>query len=149
MTNVFLSDFYSRLRAWHELRTNLSQVQDTKQICIEVDSFWQQCPLSNHYLHPADVITWPGPWELLSDNIYCYYSRALGMVYTLMLLGVKDIDLVEATDYHSNDVVLVLVDNAKYVMNYWPDTVLNSSLKDFIIKRRIGLAPLIKKIGEV
>ncbi len=147
--NVFLLDFYTRLRAWHDLRTNLSQTQDIKQICIEVDAFWQRCPMSNYYLHPDDIETWPGPWELLSDNNFCYYARGLGMIYTLLLLGINDIDFVEAKDYNDNDVVLVLVDNAKYVMNYWPKTVVNNSLEQFVVSKRIGIDPLIKKIGNV
>lgn len=105
--------------------------------------------MSNYYLHPDDMETWPGPWELLSDNNFCYYARGLGMIYTLLLLGINDIDFVEAKDYNDNDVVLVLVDNAKYVMNYWPKTVVNNSLEQFVVKKRIGIDPLIKKIGNV
>lgn len=148
MTNVFLLDYYTRLREWFKLKERLVD-QELPTICVEVDTFWQKVPLSSHYLHPADVESWPNPWELINDNHYCYYARALGMIYTLLLLGVKDIDFVEATDYNSNDVVLVLVDNAKYVMNYWPETVVNSSLTEFVVKRRIGINPLIKKIGDV
>jgi hypothetical protein len=91
--NVFLQDFYTRLRTWNDLKTNLAE-KDIETICIEVDAFWQQCPLRNHYLHPDDIETWPDPWQLLSDNDYCYYARALGMVYTLFLLGIKDVDIV-------------------------------------------------------
>ena len=91
---------------------------------------------------------WPNPWELISDNDYCYYARGLGMIYTLMLLGIKDIDFVEATNYNSENVVLVLVEDAKYVMNYWPDSVLNINLSDFTIVKNINIDPLKKKIGE-
>lgn len=146
--NVFLTDFYSRLRSWHELRKTL-EGSSLDQICVEVDSFWQQCPLSNHYLHPDDIEDWPSPWELISDNNFCYYARALGMIYTLLLLGVKDIDFVESTDYNGNDVVLVLVDNAKYVMNYWPRSVLNINLAEFKITKHISIDTLIRKIGSV
>jgi len=144
--NPFLLDYRDRLKVWHELRHNLKK-KDLNQICVEVDAFWQNCPISTHYLHPADVEDWPDPWQLLSDNMYCEYARALGMIYTLMLLGIDDVDLVEATDYNSNDVILVLVNCAKYVMNYWPDSVLNSSQSDFRIKRRIDVSSLFKKIN--
>lgn len=146
--NEFQLDFYSRLRAWNNLRETLKDA-DTKTLAIEVDKFWQQTPISNHYLHPADIKTWPDPWQLLDDNIYCNYSRALGMIYTLAMLGIKDIDLVNATDYNSIDVVLVLVDSAKYVMNYWPGTVLNNKLSDFTIKRRYDITPIINKVGTL
>jgi hypothetical protein len=146
--NVFLLDYYTRLREWFKLKERLVD-QDLSTICVEVDTFWQKVPLATCYLHPDDIESWPNPWELINDNYYCYYARALGMIYTLLLLGVKDIDFVEAVDYNNNDVVLVLVDNAKYVMNYWPDTVLNNSLTEFVVKKRIGINPLIKKIGSV
>lgn len=147
MINIFLQDYYTRLRAWHSLKESL-QDADIQTICVEVDKFWQQAPTSAHYLHPADVVDWPNPWELISDNDYCYYARGLGMIYTLMLLGIKDIDFVEATNYNSENVVLVLVEDAKYVMNYWPDSVLNINLSDFTITKRLNISSLKKKIGD-
>ena len=147
MINVFLLDYYTRLRAWHTLKENLKDA-DLSTICIEVDKFWQKAPITPHYLHPADVVDWPTPWELINDNNYCIYGRALGMVYTLMLLGIKSIDIAEAKDDNSEDVVLVLVDSAKYVMNYWPDSVLNIKLSDFTSVKYINISSLKKKIGE-
>jgi hypothetical protein len=146
--NAFQLDFYTRLRAWNTLKENLSD-SPIDIVCIETDKFWQQSPISNHYLHPADIKSWPDPWQLLDDNIYCNYSRALGMIYTLALLGITDIDLVDATDYNSVDVVLVLVDRAKYVMNYWPGTVLNNKLGDFTITRKYNITPIIQKVGTL
>jgi hypothetical protein len=146
MTNVFLSDFYTRLRNWHNLKEDLKDA-DIETICVEVDRFWQQCPMVTHYLHPADVKDWPNPWNLLNDNMYCQYARALGMVYTLLLLGIEDIDIVEAIDDHSTYVVLVLVDRAKYVMNWFPDSVLNTTLSAFELKRSIDIIPIQQKVG--
>jgi len=146
--NVFLSDYYARLRNWHELRTSLKDA-DIQTICVEIDRFWQKCPMSNHYLHPADIEDWPDPWNLLNDNNYCEYARALGMLYTLMLLGVQDIDFVDAIDDNANEVVLVMVDNAKYVMNWCPESVLNTDLTEFKIMKRIDIGVLAKKIGKI
>lgn len=147
MINIFLQDYPTRLREWHKLKETL-QGADIDTICIEVDKFWQRAPLSAHYLHPADVVDWPTPWELINDNNYCIYGRALGMIYTLLLLGIKSIDFVEAIDDNSDDVVLVLVDNAKYVMNYYPNSVVNMKLSDFNVTRQITIDPLKKKIGD-
>lgn len=148
--NHFLSDFHTRLRAWHELKNDLTG-RDARQICVDVDRFWQNCPMSSHYLHPDDIELWPDPWQLLNDNVYCDYARALGMAYTLLLLGIKTIDFVEATDYNSNSLVLLIVDaeNVKYVMNYWPDSVLNTNLSSFTITRHIDIKNIYKKIGTV
>jgi hypothetical protein len=145
--NVFLLDCRTRLREWYTLRENL-QDSDLQTICVEVDRFWQRAPISNHYLHPADTPDWPGPWELISDNDYCLYARGLGMIYTLMLLGVENIDFVDAIDYNSENVCLVLVDSAKYVLNWYPESVLNTTLSDFKNIKRIDINPLTQKIGK-
>ena len=147
MINIFLLDYHTRLRFWHDLKESLKDA-DTQTICIEVDKFWQRVPISSHYLHPDDIEDWPNPWELINYNNYCYYARALGMVYTLLLLGIKDIDFVEALDDNKEHVVLVLVANAKYVLNYWPESVLNISLSGFTIVKHINISSLKQKIGK-
>ena len=147
MINIFLLDYYTRLREWFKLKENLKD-QDISTICIEVDRFWQKTPLLNHYLHPDEIEDWPSPWELINDNEYCLYARGLGMVYTLMLLGVKDIDFVDIIDDNRENVVLVLVDNAKYVLNYHPNSVLNINLSSFTVVKYINISSLKKKIGE-
>ena len=147
MLNVFLLDYYTRLREWFKLKETLVG-QDLSTICIEVDRFWQRAPINMHYLHPDDIEDWPNPWELINYNNYCYYARALGMVYTLLLLGVKELDFVEALDDNKEHAVLVLVDNAKYVLNYWPESVLNINLSSFTVVKHINISSLKKKIGE-
>jgi hypothetical protein len=146
VTNVFLFDYETRLRSWSRLRDLLVKC-DFEKICIDVDKFWQLVPTSNHYLHPDFIKDWPDPWQLLFDNTYCNYSRALGMIYTLILLGINKLELVEAVDDNSNEVVLVLVDDAKYVLNYWPGTVVNNHISDFTITKILDISPLYSKIG--
>ena len=143
--NVFQLHYDTRLKSWYDLRADIKDL-DTKTKCVEVDKWWQKAPLVNHHLHLQDSMTWPGPWELLSENTYCTVARALGMCYTLLLIGIDDIQLVEATDIQGEDTVLVLVDSAKYVLNYWPDTVLNNCSTDFTIKRKLDTNKLQEKL---
>jgi hypothetical protein len=82
----------------------------------------------------------------LVENTYCTVARALGMCYTLLLVDETDIEMVEATDNNSEDVVLVLVDNAKYILNYHPGTVLSNTLNDFTIKRHVDISELKTKL---
>lgn len=142
--NIFQLDYETRLTNWSELRNQLKNCSIQEQ-CIAVDNFWQQVPIQNHYLHPDFADQWPGPWDLIYENLYCPYGRALGMIYTLLLLGTKNIELVEAIDDNAVDVVLVLVDNAKYILNYWPDMVLNTSLENFKVKKNIDISEIIEK----
>ena len=143
--NVFQLNYDTRLKSWYELRTTIEK-HNIQTKCVAVDNWWQNAPLVNRYLHILDSESWPGPWDLLVENTYCYVARALGMCYTLLLLGVEDIKMVEATDAQGDDVVLVLVDNAKYILNYWPDTVVNNSTTDFTIKKTIDISQLLQKL---
>lgn len=145
MINIFQLSYEARLRSWYELRQKF-QNADIETKCVEIDKFWQSVPLVNHYLHPYDVDNWPNPWELIAENTYCPLARGLGMIYTLLLLGINDIDFCLATDDNSEDVSIVLVDNAKYVMNYWPEMVLNIKSTDFEIIKRLDIDIIKKKI---
>jgi hypothetical protein len=71
------------------------------------------------------------------------------MIYTLLFLGVCRIDLAIAKDDNGEQVVLVLVDGAKYILNYWPESVLNIKLSDFTIVKKIDTTPLQRKIGSL
>lgn len=143
--NIFQLSYDARLRSWYDLRTQI-EGSDTQNKCILIDEWWQKAPLVNRHLHILDSENWPGPWELLVENTYCTVARALGMCYTLLLTSVDNIEMVEATDKNGEDVVLVLVDHAKYVLNYWPGTVVNNCSKDFSVKRVVDISTLRQKI---
>ena len=145
MINVFQLKFEARLRSWHDLRKSLED-KDIKTSCLAIDNWWQKAPLVNHHLHPNDIDNWPGPWDLLVENNYCQIARGLGMVYTLQLVGIKDIDFCIAIDDNSEECALVMVDSAKYVMNYYPNTVISNSLKDFNVASHIDMTKINIKI---
>lgn len=147
MENLFQTSYDTIFKDWYRLRLSVEK-SDIQTQCIATDEWWQKVPTVGHYLHSDTVNEWPNPWELISENHYCYIARGLGMFYTLYLLGNRNIDFVEALDYDNESVALVLVDSAKYILNYWPDTVLNSNLKDFRITKQIDTNTIIKKIGS-
>jgi hypothetical protein len=145
VTNVFQLNYEARLKSWYDLRKSLED-SDIKTICLEIDKWWQRAPLVNHYLHQSDIDNWPGPWELLVENNYCQLARGLGMVYTLQLVGIKDIDFCIAIDDNSEEYPLVMVDSAKYVMNYYPNTVISNSLDNFKVVSHVDMTKINKKI---
>jgi hypothetical protein len=144
--NVFQSDYETRLKEWFKLRQEVENLS-LEEKAVRIDNFWQKRPLLNHYLHPVDIDNWPDPWQLIYENNYCIYAGALGIFYTLLLLGISDVDIIEAKDDNSEDVVLVLVDNAKYILNYWPDMVVNNCLSDFHDIKYLDTSKLKTKIG--
>jgi hypothetical protein len=143
--NVFQLNYESRLKSWYDLRKSLEN-NDIETICLAIDKWWQYAPLLNHHLHPDDIDSWPGPWELLVENNYCQIARGLGMVYTLKLVGIKEVDFSLAIDDNNEECALVMVDNAKYILNYYPNTVISNSLKDFKLGNPMSMDIINKKI---
>ena len=149
--NHFQVDFDYRLRSWARLRQDVSGQALEKQ-CVEIDNWWQQAPLINHYLHWNDRETWPKPWELLAENTYCALAKALGMCYTLLLIGVDNGELAIATDNLGAEYYIVIVSSqdeaVKYILSYHPNTVLSNKLQDFTIKNAINFQTLKLRIRQ-
>lgn len=143
--NPFQLSYFERLQSWSTLRQNVAHISILDK-CVAVDAWWQRAPLVNHYLHPAEIHSWPNPWELLHENEYCTVARAAGICYTLLLLDVEDVELCTAVDEWSEECNLVLVDGAKYVLNYYPNTVVNTTLQQFTIRQKYNITPLHSKI---
>ena len=137
--------FEDRLQTWADLRSQV-QTMELEPALKKINAWWFNSPWKPYYLHWDDRAHWPDPWQLLVENTYCEVARALGICYTLLLTGVKDINLVQATDKIGDDVTLVLVDNAKYILSYHPNTVLSNTLKDFNIKRHVDISHIQSKL---
>jgi hypothetical protein len=143
--NPFQSTYNQRLREWKNLRL-LIRGENLDIACVHVDNWWQQAPLINHHFHPLDSDNWSDPWTILSENIYCTLTRAVGICYTLLMSDIVSVELVQARDQECTDHNLVIVGSAKYVLNYYPNSVLSTSLKDFEIERVLTLDSIKKHI---
>jgi hypothetical protein len=116
--------FDARLASWTQLRDQC-QTLSLEDALTAVNTWWFNSPWRPYYLHWDDLKTWPDPWQLLSDNVYCDLARGLGILYTISLLDradMVDAELV-STDNGSN---LVLVAKEKYILNWSPDSVVNT-----------------------
>lgn len=119
--------FDLRLRDWYILRESVCQLPPDQALKV-INQWWFKSPWQPYYLHWDDLATWPDPWQLLSDNIFCEVARGLGILYTITLLDRADMasaSLVLTKTGHN----LVLVDKTKYILNWSPDTVVNNNLE--------------------
>jgi hypothetical protein len=142
--NLFQLSYESRLQEWYNLKLTLQEAPKLEKL-KKTDAFWQQAPLVSHYLHVSDLDQWPNPWELLVENTYCTLARALGICYTLYMIGEMDFKLVEARDYLGNEDFLVIVEE-KYILNYWPNTVESNEINQFTIKKTIDISGLLSRL---
>jgi hypothetical protein len=117
--------FSSRLTSWTFLREQC-QNMPVELALTRINDWWFRTPWQPYYLHWDDQDKWPDPWQLLSDNVYCDVARGLGILYTITLLDRADLapaDLILTENGHN----LVLATKEKYILNWEPDTIVNTN----------------------
>jgi hypothetical protein len=142
---VWPNRYEDQLVSWYNLRETNSQ-SDLEDCLLAVNNWWQFAPLSMHYLHWDTVTTWPDPWDLLADGIYCNLAKALGICYTLRMINRPDINDISIAETAEGD-NLVLVNQGKYILNWAPNQLLNINSDKFKITKTMTDALFAKKIN--
>jgi hypothetical protein len=127
--------FEERLQQWHALRVSVTELSGHNRY-LAVNDWWFRAPMINHYLHWDDFPNWPDPWHLLDKNSWCDLARALGIVYTLMMVDNSYQDRLSIVQYNNDN--LVLVDNGKYILNWCPRELLNIDSEHFKKSQRLA-----------
>lgn len=122
-----------------ELRESCAGIE-LEQALRSINQWWQTSPWRPYYLHWDDRHDWPGPWDLLAENIYCDVARTLGILYTVRLLDRSDCGdaCMVATDLGN----LVLVQSGKYIINWNNQLVVNIASQQLVIKNTLEPAVL-------
>ena len=141
---MWQSKFEDRLDSWVRMRHSVREMAIFPALQT-VNQWWAESPWRPYYLHWNDQKDWPDPWELLSDNHFCDVARALGIMYTLVLLERDDIN--EAVMAETNLGNLVLVNDGKYILNWSPDEVLNISSTKITITRSLDSSEFAHLLG--
>jgi hypothetical protein len=135
--------FGDRLAAWNQLRTqSLSQPLD--QALVNINHWWFDSPWIPYHLHWDERTTWPDPWQLIEDNLFCPLARGLGILYTIAIINHPDIDDAELTEVGSDN--LVLINKKKYILNWDRDEIVNINLGHQNPKRRVDLEQIQQQI---
>jgi len=114
--------FAERLDSWSQLRTQAA-TSDVESALRQINAWWFRTPWRAYHLHWDDRATWPDPWQLLSDNIYCPLARGLGIMYTITMLDRADLQDSVLAEFDGDNLVQVL--EKKYILNWDPEQVLN------------------------
>jgi hypothetical protein len=125
---MFDKPYEERLALWREFRDSLETSSDPIQDTI---NFYNQAPIDRLNADPWTPSTWPDPWELLEENIYCDFVKILAICYTLQL-----------TDSFSRStfVIHTAYDNEKsatYYMLYVDDIVVGYLGETYVFKDKI------------
>jgi len=116
--------FDARLASWTFLREQCQNLP-VESALARINDWWFRAPWQPYYLHWDDQLSWPDPWQLLSDNVYCEVARGLGILYTITLLDRADMAPAQLvlTDAGHN---LVLVAKEKYILNWNATSIVNT-----------------------
>lgn len=117
---MFKLDEDERLAAWSEIRRVIDSSEDPLQVVID---FWANSPhtTGKPRLDPYYQASWPTPWELIVENRYDDFSKAVMMGFTLLLTEKYRQSLVEIRTLvdkeHNRLYNIVVVDN-EWALNF-------------------------------
>lgn len=140
---MWFPKFEQRLDSWSALRSQVSSMP-TVDALSTINRWWAEVPWEPYYLHWDDKDTWPDPWQLLNDNIYCDVAKSLGILYTLSILERDDFSDAKMI-LTTQDYTLVVVCNGTYILNWEKDSVVNN-IPSTTSKRIITLPEIKEKI---
>lgn len=108
-----------KLESWYRFRI---QLNDSKDPLSDVWEYWRPAPFipHNQKIDPYYQRGWPTPWEIISDNKYDDFTKALMIGWTLKLTeryknSLIELKILEDSLYRLYNVIYV--DNA-WVINY-------------------------------
>jgi hypothetical protein len=90
---MFDLDVDDRLSVWANFRKSINTSSDPLQ---EVAHFWESTPFTahNHQIDPYYQASWPSPWEIIVENRYDDFTKAVMIGYTLLFTDrFKDSDI--------------------------------------------------------
>jgi hypothetical protein len=120
---MWKTTYQESLADWVRLRREAALLKQPEQLLL-INDWWFRAPIINHLIYWEDAKSWPTPWHLLNNNGYCELARALGIVYTIMIIENRtytDLKIIQ-----TNEDNLVLVDGGKYILNWAPGEMLNT-----------------------
>lgn len=127
--------FDARLASWLELR-RLCVTQPLQQSLAAINQWWFDAPWSAYHLHWDDQDTWPDPWQLLDDNIYCDLARGLGMLYTITMIDRPDVQCARLVEIDADNLVEILPE--KYILNWDQHSIVNTNLTLSKVKHSVS-----------
>lgn len=134
--------FEERLQQWCLLRKAAAAMPIEQQLQT-INDWWFRAPIVNRHLCWENYPDWPDPWDLLAKDQWCDLARAVGIMYTVMMIN-ENIDVTLAQCVKDN---LVLVSQGKYILNWAPQELLNIDSTNIQILRQVSGVELRKKLG--
>jgi hypothetical protein len=128
-----------RLTDWKKFRNAIIDFSEMEKFDAVV-KYFSQAPLKNIAYDIEDIENIPTPWEMIHDGEWCRNSIAIGMEFTLRLVGIEAsrLQLKMILDPTISDMMLTVVVDEKYILNYdWGNVFDKKLSKDARIIKKI------------
>lgn len=109
-----------RISSWAQHRASLNE---TTTPFLAVWEFWKDAPFIpyNHKVDPYHHKSWPSPWEIIVENRYDDFTKALMIGWTIKLserFKNSKIELRTLVDIPNNSVYNIILVDEKIAINY-------------------------------
>jgi hypothetical protein len=131
--------YEDRLLDWQRIRQQCNNLDLSQQLLL-INDWWMRAPIVNRIILWDDPTKWPDPWQLLTNSGYCELARALGIVYTIMLLDKQLYSTLNIINNGRDN--LVLVNDGKYILNWAPGEMLNTHSTPLTVQYNINSTDL-------
>lgn len=116
-----------RISKWKEFRDEIRS-NDEEELLNKVAEFFADVPVSTRYIDFYTPSSWPTPWEILYDKLFCPNSVSLLVYHTLaLILDYERVEIILIED--DKDRFLVPIVDKKYILNYILGEI--SNIQDF------------------
>jgi len=117
---MFDLDVDGRLSAWTSLR---KKIETSDAPLEDVVDFWTASPFTafNHHIDPFYSASWPTPWEIIVENKYDDFTRAVMIGYTLLLTDRyknSNVQIKTLVDTEGKKLYNVVYVDEEWVLNY-------------------------------
>ena len=140
---MFKKSIDDRISSWAEHRSNLNTSETPFS---DVWEFWRDVPYIqyNHKIDPYHQRNWPTPWEIIIDNHYDDFTKALMIGWSIKLTErFKDsrVEIRTAVDKVKNAVYNIVYVDEEVAINYSDSGPVNAeNVPDsFIVENLIEL----------
>lgn len=140
---MYNKKYEERLAIWSNFRSSL---EDSNSPFLDVVEFYASAPKTRYTVDPWGQSTWPDPWQLLEENLYCEFSVVLGMCFSLQLtdkFSGSNFEIHISTNNKTAEIhYLLFVDDI--CVNYKDGVISKEDLPDALYSQSIYSMPVLQ-----
>lgn len=141
---MFKKSIDERLSSWAEHRSSLN---DSETPFHDVWEFWKDAPYVpyNHKIDPFHQRSWPSPWEIIVENHYDDFTKALMIGWSVKLTDRfknSNVQVRTLVDNSRRKVYNVVYVDEKIVINYSDNGPIDADKvpDNFLVENLVDLA---------